>query len=185
MSPRGLHGLSCRYSEGRHLRHASVNDILYRALTAAKIPSRLEPSGLSSPDGSRPDGMTIVPWRSCHPLVWDATCPDTLAVSYRSRATSGAGLVAALAEEKSENFSHLSSQYHFIPVAIETFGAMGPAAASLIKELGFKGSHETGEENFGLFLYQRLSMAVQRGNAAFWALCLHLLFNFTLTLHCL
>ena len=33
-------------------------------------------------------------------------------------------------------------------------------------ELGFKGSHETGEEKFGLFLYQRLSMAVQRGNAA-------------------
>ena len=74
--------------------------------------------------------------------------------------------MAALAEEKSEKFSHLSSQYYFVPVAIETFGAIGPAAASLIKELGFKGNHETGEEKFGLFLYQRLSMAVQRGNAA-------------------
>ena len=167
VGPRGLHGLSCRYSEGRHSRHASVNDILHRALTAAKIPSRLEPSGLSSTDGSRPDGMTIVPWRSGRPLVWDATCPDTLAVSYRSRATCGAGRVAALAEEKkSDKFSHLSSQYHFVPVAIETFGAMGPAAASLIKELGSRGSHETGEEKFGLYLYQRLSMAVQRGNAA-------------------
>ena len=169
MGPRGLHGLSCRYSEGRHSRHASVNDILHRALTAAKIPSRLEPSGLSSTDGSRPDGMTIVPWRSGRPLVWDATCMprDTLAVSYRSRATCGAGRVAALAEEKkSDKFSHLSSQYHFVTVAIETFGAMGPAAASLIKELGSRGSHETGEEKFALYLYQRLSMAVQRGNAA-------------------
>ena len=137
-----------------------VNDILHRALTAAKIPSRLEPSGLSSTDGSRPDGMTIVPWRSGRPLVWDATCPDTLAVSYRSRATCGAGLVAALAEEKkSDKFSHLSSQYHFVPVAIETFGAMGPAAASLIKELGSRGSYETGEEKFGLYLYQRLSIS--------------------------
>ena len=47
----------------------------------------------------------------------------------------------ALAEErKSEKFSHLSSKYYFVPVAIETFGAMGPAAASLIKELGFRKS---------------------------------------------
>ena len=70
--------------------------------------------------------------------------------------------MAALAEEKSEKVSHISSQYYFVPVAIETFGAMGPAAASLIIELGFKGSHETGEVKFGLFLYQRFSMAVQR-----------------------
>ena len=141
----------------------------------------LSPSGLSSLDGSRPDGMTIVPWQSGRPLVWDATCPDTLAVSYRSRATSGAGLVAALAgERKSEKFSQLSSQYYFVPVAIETFGAMGP---SLIKEFGFKGSHETGEEKFGMLLYQRLSMAVQRGNSA---LCFGLYaFIFCLTLPCL
>ena len=53
-------------------------------------------------------------------------------------------------EKKSDKFSHLSSQYHFVPVAIETFGAMGPAAASLIKELGSRGSHETSEEKFAL-----------------------------------
>ena len=35
------HGLSCRWSEGRHSRHAGVNNIIHRALTSAKIPSRL------------------------------------------------------------------------------------------------------------------------------------------------
>ena len=51
-----VHGLSCRKSEGRHHRHASINDTIHRAMTAAKIPSRLEPSGLFRSDGKRPDG---------------------------------------------------------------------------------------------------------------------------------
>ena len=42
--------LSSKYSEGRHHRHAAMNDIIHRALTTAKIPSRLEPSGLSRSD---------------------------------------------------------------------------------------------------------------------------------------
>ena len=139
----GIHGLSCQYSEGRLSRHASINAILHRALTTANIPSRLELSGLSLLDGTRPNGMSIIPWHSGRLLVWDVTCPDTLAISYRSRASVGAGLVAALAEEKkSEKFAHLSSHYHFVPFAIESLGAMGPSATALIKDLSFRGRRE-------------------------------------------
>ena len=56
----GTHGLSCVQSEGRHHRHAALNDIVHRALTAAHIPSRLEPSGIFRSDGKRPDGITVV-----------------------------------------------------------------------------------------------------------------------------
>ena len=49
----GLHGLSCKKSEGRH---SAMNDILYRAMTSAQIPSRLEPSGLVRSNGKRPEG---------------------------------------------------------------------------------------------------------------------------------
>ena len=70
----GTHGLSCVRSEGRHHRHAALNDIVHRALTAAHIPSRLEPSGIFRSDGKRPDGITVVPWKSGRLLVWDATC---------------------------------------------------------------------------------------------------------------
>ena len=34
------------------------------SLTTARIPSRLEPSGLQCSDGKCPDGVTMVPWRS-------------------------------------------------------------------------------------------------------------------------
>ena len=53
------HGLSCRCSEGRHLRHLSVNSIVQRALSAAGVPSRLEPSGLVRSDGKRPYGVSL------------------------------------------------------------------------------------------------------------------------------
>ena len=63
------HGLSCRRSLGRHSRHAVLNDIIHRALTTAKIPSRIEPSGLYRSDGKRPDGASLVPWKRGKVLV--------------------------------------------------------------------------------------------------------------------
>ena len=36
----GVHGLSCHFSEGRHLCHASLNDIIRRSLESAKVPYR-------------------------------------------------------------------------------------------------------------------------------------------------
>ena len=100
MDSLATHGLSCKWSEGRHHRHAALNNVVHRALAAAKIPSRLEPSGLYRTDGKRPDGITVVPWKSGRLLVWDATCPDTFAPSYVASATNEAGAVAALAEER-------------------------------------------------------------------------------------
>ena len=72
------HGLSCVQSQGCYHRHSSLNYIFHRALGASRIPSRLEPSGISRSDGKRLDGATLVPWRCGKLLVWDATCVDTL-----------------------------------------------------------------------------------------------------------
>ena len=113
------HGLSCKWSEGRHHRHAALNNVVHRALAAAKIPSRLEPYGLYRTDGKRSDGITVVPWKSGRLLVWDATCPDTFSPSFVASATNEAGAVAALAEErKKTKYAHLDSLYTFTSVAI-------------------------------------------------------------------
>ena len=166
VSARGTHGLSCKSSEGRYFRHAAINDIIHRTLTTAAIPSRLEPPGLSRSDGKRPDGMSLVPWSLGRPLVWDATCPDTFAASYRGLATSGAGSVAASAEEKKDGkYLHLAPTYLFHPVAIETSGAIGPRSRTFLRELGRRVHRQSGEANSTSYLLQRLSVAVQRGNA--------------------
>ena len=162
-----IHGLSCRWSQGRHHRHAAINDIIHRALSSAKIPSRLEPSGLYRSDGKGPDGISVVPWGRGKLLVWDATCPDTFAPSYSALATIEAGAVAAKAEVgKCQIYSHLDPNHLFEPVAIETSGAFGPSTRVFLEELGGRLKRVMGEANARSYLYQRLSMAVQRGNAA-------------------
>ena len=77
----------------------------------------LELPGLLRSDDKRPDGITLEPWLSGRPLVWDATCTDMFAVTYRDQVTTAAGCVAAHAEEKKcEKYFRLVPKYYFQPV---------------------------------------------------------------------
>ena len=99
--------------------------------------------------------------------MWDATCPDTFAPSYSSRATNEAGDVATQAEERKEaKYTHLNSAHIFTPVAIETSGVFGAKTMRFVQELGQWLERVTGEVRSTNFLIQRLSVAVQRGNSA-------------------
>ena len=49
---------------------------------------------------------------------------------------------------------------------IELFGTMGPQSHSFVRSLGRRICLYTGDENAGSYLMQRLSVAMQRGNAA-------------------
>jgi len=163
----GTHGLSCRKSAGRLTRHNAVNNLIRRALLTAGIPSRLEPAHLSRTDGKRPDGMTTMPWTRGQCLLWDFTCPDTLATSHLNKAVAGAAEVANEAEQKKiVKYSALSAQYFFAPVAIETLGGVGEEGTAFIQDLGCRIAAVTHEPRSLSFLWQRLSVTVQQGNAA-------------------
>ena len=167
---KGLHGLSCRHSRGRHHRHAELNDTIRRAMTLANIPSRLEPTGMTRDDGKRPDGVTLIPWKGGKPLVWDVTCRHPLSTSYIDTATRRSAAVAERAEcEKRAKYSSLGARYLFQPVAVETTGAMGPETLNFVKDLGRQISQTTGEPRSTEYLIQRLSVAIQRGNAISFA----------------
>lgn len=167
VNDQGTHGLSCRFSKGRHLRHGAVNDVVKRSLEAAKIPAHLEPSDIYRTDGKRPDGASIVPWKSGRVLVWDVTCPDTLAPSYSALATREAGAVAAEMERrKREKYAHLDPSHFFVPIAVETLGAVGPEAGLFFRDLGRRIAAATSEPLSHQHLLQRVSVAIQRGNAA-------------------
>ena len=81
-----------------HHKHANINNIIYRAMTAAGLVERRELSGLLHSDGKRPDNVSEILWWSGKFLVWEATCVDTIAPYYRSQAAHEAGAVAARAE---------------------------------------------------------------------------------------
>ena len=52
------------------------------------------------------------------------------------------------------------------PIAIESLGACGPLTLEFLRDLGNRIRQATGEESSFMYLLQRLSVAVQRGNAA-------------------
>lgn len=164
----GTHGLSCRKSAGRIARHTAINGIIKAALTAAETQCRLEPRGLARDDGKRPDGVTTIPWKEGRCLMWDVTCPDTLAPSYLDKAVTGPGVVATEAElRKRQKYSSINAaSYIFQPIAIETLGAFGNDATDFITELGRRLQIVTQDTRARMFLLQRLSVAMQRGNAA-------------------
>ena len=129
------HGLNCRFSRGRQPWHASLNDIIKWTIEVAKVPCHLEPSGLLPSDGKRPDGTTLVLCGKV--VVWDATCPDTLAPSHSAMATREAGAAAVDAEHKKKQSIHapVIPSCHFVPIAVETLGVFGKAAHSLFKDI--------------------------------------------------
>ena len=56
--------------------------------------------------------------------------------------------------------------YQFCPFAVETLGTFGESALRLVNELGKRLHLCTGENRSRSFLIQRISIAIQRGNAA-------------------
>jgi hypothetical protein len=143
-----------------------VNDLIKRALVSARIPSVLEPSGIYRSDGKRPDGMTLIPWSQGRSLLWDFTCPDTLAPSHLASTCISAGAAASKAERQKEiKYNELSSTYIFQPIAVETLGAWSNNSLKFIRKLGSKLTEHSGEKRATSYLLQAISMAIQRGNA--------------------
>ena len=106
--------------------------------------------------------------------------------SYVKKASKEAGSAAAGREDKKvDKYSNLSEFYHFVPVGVETYGAYGPQGLKLVKQIGKKIQDATGEKLSTFYLFQRISIAIQKGNAKCVTDCvkdrssgLEVLFNF-------
>jgi hypothetical protein len=81
--------------------------------------------------------MTLVPWIKGQPLVWDVTLVDTLADSYVLKTSEVSGLAAERACKRKHS-----------------------------KEvIGNRLIAESGDSKSKKFLFERISLAIQRGNA--------------------
>jgi len=114
----------------------------------------------------RPDGASMIPWAHGRCLAWDVTAPDTLAQSHVQECAANAGAAAAKAEvAKTAKYAALSATHEFVPLAFETLGAWGGQAQQFVENLGRRIAGITGDIRETAFLRQRLSIAIQRGNA--------------------
>ena len=132
----GLHYLSYKLESGKHSRHASINDIIYRACCCADIPAVKEPTGLTRTDGKCPDCSTLVPWSAGKCVIWDITIADTVAPSYAAISSVFAGLVAEQSSAcKLAKYSELAINHIFVPIAMESFGPICAEALTFLSEL--------------------------------------------------
>ena len=69
------------------------------------------------------------------------------------------------ATRKEEKYVDLGARYIFEPIAVETLVVFNASARHLLDDLGSRISENTGEARETSFLYQRISILVQRFNA--------------------
>ena len=96
-------------------------------------------------DDKRPDGVTL-PWSRGRTLVWDFTCPATVAQSRVHQTPLATGVAASDAESKKlAKYSELIQNHVFVPFAVETLGAWAPVLGlcRLRLGLGFPGRRGT------------------------------------------
>ena len=147
-------------------RHQCLNDIIIRAVGKAGVPAIKEPSGLLRSDGKRPDGLTHIPWASGKCLTWDVTVTDTLAASNLSLSSAAAGGAAEhAATKKSAKYGGRADCYTFVPIALETLGPVCSEGADFIDSIGTRIRDASGDPREKSFLWQRVSVAIQRFNA--------------------
>ena len=91
---------------------------------------------------------------------------NQLATSNISHSSLAAGTAAGKAtERKLQKYTELSACYTFVPVAFETLGPVNSLGAEFIRSIGIRARGSSGDVREGCFLWQRLSMAIQRFNA--------------------
>ena len=90
------------------------------------------------------------------------TCP--LAESYIDIAALEAGAAAEMTATRKEKYVDLGARYIFEPIAVETLGVFNASARHLLDDLGRRISENMGEARETSFLYQRISILVQRFN---------------------
>jgi len=126
------------------------------------MPAVKEPVNLIRDDHKRPDGTTLLPWARGKPMAWDVTVPDTYAESHiGSTATKPGAAAHKTAQNKIDKYSKLASTHIFI----ETAGTWHEMAIELTQEIGRRITTITEDTRETTFLFQRLSMALQRKNA--------------------
>jgi len=92
------------------------------------------------------------------------TVVSPLAASYVDRAaTADAGTVADGGFRKTEKYSSLSSMYMFVPVAVENLGALISSTLDFL--MGRRICSQSGDVRESLYLFQRISVAIQRFNS--------------------
>ena len=135
-------------------------------MRSAGFPNRAEPPNLTLDDGKRPDGVTLIPYAMGKPLVWDGTVWSTLCASHVRDTAARAGAAAEkAAAAKLRKYARFEWDYLLTPLTFESHGPTSAATAEFVESLAKQIGRARGYRRTESVFLQRLSLAIQRGNA--------------------
>ena len=100
-------------------------------------------------------------WRGTSPCQIQCTYAESHLQDTACRPGAAADKAAA---NKSSEYCDLAATHLLLPVAIETAGTWNQMAVELVQEIGRRITLVTEDSRETVFLFQRLSIAIQRGN---------------------
>ena len=159
-------------SSGRTARHHALNDLIAHSFASAGVPVTKEPVGLFRTDGRRPDGLTLIPWQSGKSLCWDVTVTCLLAASYIEGAARQAGSTAEMAASRNRrSILRLRPATSSSPLRwkLGRLQFLSPPIDLQFVALGHRISSSSGEARETCFLFQRISVLLQRFNAVLYS----------------
>ena len=99
-------------------------------------------------------------------MAWDVTVPDKYAASHIQATANSAGSAAkSAAVNKTIKYNDLMTTHIFVPITVETSGTWCKQSAQFIEDFGKRINAITNDSLETNYLFQRLSVALQRGNA--------------------
>ena len=154
---KGLHGLSCKFSSGKHSRYTSINNIIYRACCRSDIPALKKPTGLTRTDGKYPNSSLVL-WSAGKCVLWDVKIAGTMAPSYSTILTISSGLDAE------QSSARKLTKYSELVISHNCYGHIRAGALTFLSEFGRRMSVVTRNMRETTFLFQSLCVAIQRFN---------------------
>ena len=168
----GDHALHCRDDHGmKGGRHDRIRDNIFKEAQRASLSPTMEMPGLVPGSMSRPADVFVPTWINGKKVAFDISVvsPTQEAILHRAAEFPAAAIEMRKASKNSLHFDNCRSQgIVFLPLVVETFGAWDSEAVKLLKDMARQSARRWGKTNTDEIkhLFQRLSIALQRGNAA-------------------
>ena len=121
-----------------------------------------KPVGLSRTDGKRLDGATLIPWTRGKLFARNITVYAQFRIRETVENAEAAAMKAAII--KTTKCACLTTTHHFVPIAIKTGESWNTEAAEFFADLGRRITQVTLKPLETQYLFQRISITLQRGN---------------------
>ena len=152
-------------------RHDRIRDKVFKEAQLASLSPTMEMPGLIPGSSSRPADIYIPNWLDGKKVAFDVSVvsPTQDAILHRAADTPAAAIEMRKAAKNRLHFDNCRAQgIVFEPLVVETFGGWDSRATKLLKDMARQSARRWGKNNSEeiKFFFQRLSVALQRGNAA-------------------